>query len=38
MVDLVEQELNAEGLTLGPIAKPGKSFTSALNALSKRAL
>jgi hypothetical protein len=36
MVDLVEQELNAEGLTLGPIAKPGKSFTSALNALSKR--
>ncbi|MGH9885702.1 MAG: hypothetical protein ACREBE_09250, partial [bacterium] len=36
MVDLVEQELNAEGLTLGPIAKPGKSFTSALNSLSKR--
>ena len=36
MVDLVEQELNAEGLTLGPIAKPTKSFTSALNSLSKR--
>ena len=36
MVDLVEQELNAEGLTLGPIAKPGKSFSSALNSLSKR--
>jgi hypothetical protein len=36
MVNLVEQELNAEGLTLGPIAKPGKSFTSALNSLSKR--
>ena len=38
MVDLVEQELNAEGLTLGPIAQPKKSFTSALNALSKRAI
>jgi hypothetical protein len=38
MVDLVEQELNAEGLTLGPIAKPTKSFTSALNSLSRRAV
>jgi hypothetical protein len=38
MVDLVEQELNAEGLTLGPIAKPTKSFTSALNSLSRRVL
>lgn len=37
MVDLVEQELNAEGLSLGPIARPGKSFTSALNAISQRA-
>lgn len=36
MVELVEQELNAEGLTLGPIARPGKSFTSALNSLSRR--
>jgi hypothetical protein len=38
MLDLVEQELNAEGLTLGPIARPGKSFTSALNSLSNRAV
>lgn len=37
MVDLVEQELNAEGLTLGPIARSNKSFTSALNSLAKRA-
>jgi len=36
MVDLVEQELNAEGYTLGPIANSRQSFTSALNALSKR--
>lgn len=36
MIDLVEQELNAEGLTLGPIAKPGRSFSSALNALNSR--
>jgi hypothetical protein len=36
MLDLVEQELNAEGLSLGPLANPGKSFTSALGALSRR--
>ena len=36
MIDLVEQELNAEGFTLGPIAKPNRSFTSALNSLAKR--
>jgi hypothetical protein len=36
MLDLVEQELNAEGLSLGPLAKPGRSFTSALNSLSHK--
>jgi hypothetical protein len=36
MLDLVEQELNAEGLTLGPLARPGRSFTSALNSLSSK--
>jgi hypothetical protein len=38
MTELIEQELNAEGLTLGPIARPGKSFTSALNSLSNRTI
>jgi hypothetical protein len=38
MLELVEQELNAEGLSLGPLANPKKSFTSALGSLaSKRA-
>ncbi|HEU4731293.1 MAG TPA: hypothetical protein VFT22_25540 [Kofleriaceae bacterium] len=36
MLELVEQELNAEGLSLGPLAKPGRSFSSALNSLSSR--
>lgn len=36
MIDLVEQELNAEGLTLGPLANPGQSFTSALGSLASR--
>ena len=36
MLDLVEQELNAEGLSLGPLAHPGKSFTSALGSLSSK--
>jgi hypothetical protein len=36
MLDLVEQELNAEGLSLGPLANPRRSFTSALSSLSSR--
>lgn len=36
MLDLVEQELNAEGFSLGPLARPGRSFTSALNSLSSK--
>jgi hypothetical protein len=34
MLELVEQELNAEGWTLGPLARPGQSFTSALGAIA----
>jgi hypothetical protein len=38
MLELVEQELNAEGLSLGPLAKAGQSITSALGSIaSKRA-
>jgi hypothetical protein len=36
MLELVEQELNAEGLTLGPLANPRRSFASALSSLSSR--
>jgi hypothetical protein len=36
MVQLVEEELNRDGLTLGPLAKPGTSMASALGSLSKR--
>jgi hypothetical protein len=38
MLDLVEQELNAEGLSLGPLANPKRSFASALTPLSRRRL
>lgn len=34
MLELVEQELNAEGMTLGPLANPKRSFASALSSLS----
>jgi hypothetical protein len=37
MLELVEQELNAEGLSLGPLKDPKRSFTSALSSLQKRA-
>jgi hypothetical protein len=36
MLELVEQELNAEGLSLGPLAKPGQSFTSALGSIASK--
>jgi hypothetical protein len=36
MLQLVEEELNRDGLTLGPLAKPGTSMASALGSLSKR--
>ena len=36
MLELVEQELNAEGLSLGPLKDPKHSFTSALSSLSMR--
>jgi len=39
MVQLVEEELNHDGLTLGPLAKPGTSMASALGSVTnKRAL
>ncbi|HEX7841473.1 MAG TPA: hypothetical protein VF469_28565 [Kofleriaceae bacterium] len=39
MLQLVEEELNVDGLTLGPLAKPGTSMASALGALgSKRTM
>jgi hypothetical protein len=34
MLGLVEQELNAEGFSLGPLSKPGQSVTSATSALA----
>jgi hypothetical protein len=34
MLHLVEEELNRDGLTLGPLAKPGTSMASALGSLS----
>jgi hypothetical protein len=36
MLELVEQELNAEGLTLGPLTRPGKSFASALGSIASK--
>ena len=36
MVELVEQELNAEGLSLGPLANPKQSFASALGSLANK--
>jgi hypothetical protein len=36
MLQLVEEELNHDGLTLGPLARPGTSMASALGSLSKR--
>ena len=38
MLELVEQELNAEGLSLGPLANPKRSFTSVLSSMSSRRL
>ena len=35
LLGLVEEELNHDGLTLGPLAKPGTSMASALGSLSK---
>ena len=38
LLQLVEEELNADGLSLGPLARPGKTMTSALGSInSKRA-
>ena len=37
MLQLVEEELNHDGLTLGPLTRPGTSMASALGSLSKRA-
>jgi hypothetical protein len=34
MLQLVEEELNRDGLTLGPLAKPGTSIASALGSLA----
>ena len=36
MLQLVEEELNRDGLTLGPLAKPGTSMASALGSLSAK--
>ena len=36
MLQLVEEELNHDGLTLGPLAKPGTSMASALGALAQK--
>lgn len=36
MLRLVEEELNHDGLTLGPLAKPGTSMASALGSLSSK--
>ena len=36
MLGLVEEELNRDGLTLGPLAKPGTSMASALGSLSSK--
>jgi hypothetical protein len=36
MLKLVEEELNHDGLTLGPLAKPGISMASALGSLSTK--
>lgn len=38
MLQLVEEELNHDGLTLGPLAKPGTSMASALGSLSSKRL
>ncbi|MCE9574530.1 MAG: hypothetical protein K8W52_15385 [Deltaproteobacteria bacterium] len=37
MIDAVERELNREGLTLGPLAKPPKAFASFGDLVAKRA-
>lgn len=37
MLELVEEELNSDGLTLGPLARPGTSVASALGRLTRRA-
>lgn len=36
MLGLVEQELNAEGYSLGPLSKPGQSVTSALSSIASK--
>lgn len=36
MLNLVEQELNAEGYSLGPLSKPGQSVTSALASIANK--
>jgi hypothetical protein len=36
MLELVEQELNAEGLSLGPLANPKRSFASALSSMASK--
>jgi hypothetical protein len=36
LLQLVEEELNTDGLSLGPLARPSKTVTSALGALSSK--
>jgi hypothetical protein len=36
MLGLVEQELNSEGYSLGPLAKPGQSVTSGMAAIANK--
>jgi len=36
LLQLVEEELNADGLSLGPLARPGKTMTSALGSINSR--
>ncbi|HEU4733441.1 MAG TPA: hypothetical protein VFT22_36360 [Kofleriaceae bacterium] len=36
MLNLVEEELNAEGYSLGPLSKPGQSISSGLAAIPKK--
>jgi hypothetical protein len=36
MLNLVEQELNSEGYSLGPLSKPGQSITSGLASIANK--
>ena len=36
MLNLVEQELNAEGYSLGPLSKAGQSVTSGMAAITNK--